>query len=124
MKTAAAAMGALLGAGSLATAAHAGSSLDVRYRCDDGQMVEASYPKGAPEQGMTLVIAGRKIVFRTAMSADGGRYLAAGGLHPHRLLEWWIKGDGATLSESPVGEEADAADKTVVATCKVAHPDP
>jgi len=121
MKTAAAATGAVLGAVSLATVAHAASSLDVRYRCDDGRVVEASYPQGAPEQGMTLTIAGRKIAFRTAMSADGGRYLAVGGLHPHQLLEWWIKGDGATLSEGPAGEPADNADKTIIATCKVVH---
>lgn len=91
-------MGAALLAGHvLAIAgAEAAGPKPVRYTCADGTTLQATFsPPGATAGSVRLVYAGSlpEATLPQVISADGGRY-AQGG------VEFWIKGNGATLTRA------------------------
>jgi membrane-bound inhibitor of C-type lysozyme len=63
------------------------------YRCADGSIFTATFtPPGAAEGSVTLAYKdGRNIVLPQVLSADGGRYVKGD-------TEFWIKGNGGTLT--------------------------
>jgi membrane-bound inhibitor of C-type lysozyme len=105
--------------GENAMAAPPSPHLHVRYRCDDGRVVEATYPRDPAGRGAILTIDGRRIAFATALSADGARYIANESVHARRRVQWWIKGDDATLSEAPIGQGDEIAGASRTSTCHV-----
>jgi membrane-bound inhibitor of C-type lysozyme len=92
--------------------------ISVTYGCDNGDTIGARYPRVPAMGGAALVLRGRTLALASALSADGGRYLAPSGLHDGKVLEWWIKGDSATLSEGGSGQ-GDNGSKTLLANCHV-----
>lgn len=58
------------------------------YQCESGATVTAAYPSNSTA---TVQYKGNTHAMRLAVSADGARYTDS-------LLEWWTKGDEATLS--------------------------
>src|SRR5580698_3752213 len=71
--------------------------ISVTYGCDNGDTIGARYPRVPAAGGATLALHGHTIALAAALSADGGRYLAPSGLHEGKVLEWWTKGETATL---------------------------
>ena len=110
----------MMATGETAVAAPASVVLHVSYRCDDGRVVAADYPKDPTERGATLTIDGHRISFKTALSADGGRYIADGTANSRTHLQWWIKGDDATLSEGPFDNGDIIVNASRTTTCHVA----
>lgn len=106
--------------GESAAAALPSGDLHVSYRCDDGRVVGAVYPRDPAGRGAILTIDGRRISFATALSADGARYVANESVHSRMHLQWWIKGDDATLSEAPSGQSDQIAGASRTTTCHVA----
>jgi membrane-bound inhibitor of C-type lysozyme len=75
----------------LATEAH--------YTCSDGSKLTANFsPPGRAKGSVALTFgAGRKLKLPQVLSADGGRYADAD-------IEFWIKGQSATLTMKGVKE--------------------
>jgi membrane-bound inhibitor of C-type lysozyme len=79
-----------------AAGAAAHDSKPVHYTCADGTKLQAMFsPPSSSMRSVTLVFAGSatETTLPQAVSADGGRYT-------HSDLEFWIKGNGATLTRS------------------------
>lgn len=70
------------------------------YQCDDGSVVEASYPT---TDTALVVIQGKTVEMNTAVSASGARYVGGG-------WEWWTKGiNQGILSPLAEGENIASA---------------
>ncbi|CAO1652955.1 MliC family protein [Parasphingorhabdus sp. NYA22] len=73
------------------------------YQCNDGSVVEASYPTSETAQ---VVIQGKPIEMASAVSASGARYVGGG-------WEWWTKGMTEGML-SPLAEGETTASTTGV----------
>lgn len=87
-----------------ATLACATSAADpvqtVTYTCTDGRRIEARYDNSDPERPTArLEVDGRSFEMFNVRAASGARYSTESGLRPDHGLQWWTKGDTATLSE-------------------------
>ena len=74
---------------------------DVRYSCDGGTQVTATFSApGAAPGNVVLVVAGAdaKLTLPQVKSADGGRYANAD-------VEFWIRGRDATLRRAGRSEK-------------------
>jgi membrane-bound inhibitor of C-type lysozyme len=79
-----------------ATGALAKDAKPVRYTCADGTKLRAMFsPPGIGTGTVTLVYSGSttELTLLQTVSADGGRY-------SHGDVEFWIKGNGATLARA------------------------
>jgi membrane-bound inhibitor of C-type lysozyme len=77
---------------------------DVQYDCNGGTRLAAQFtPPGAADSHVTLTFAGSKstLVLPQMMSADGGRYV-------NDKVEFWIKGQSATLTRDGKSETCTA----------------
>ncbi len=72
---------------------------EFHYACSGGTKLTAQFsPPGAAKGRVDLTLApGRTITLPQAMSADGGRYA-------NKDIEFWIKGDSATLTRGGTSE--------------------
>jgi membrane-bound inhibitor of C-type lysozyme len=89
--TLASVVGVLVSAPALAT--------EVRYTCSDGSKLTANFsPQDTAKGSVALTFGtGRKLKLPQVLSADGGRYADAD-------IEFWIKGQSATLTMKGVEE--------------------
>jgi membrane-bound inhibitor of C-type lysozyme len=91
----------------------------INYACDNGMKIAAAYDNGtANAEKVTLTIAGKTFTLDSAISASGARYASMAGMNRDKALEWWSKGDEATLSEGPKDDKRLLKESTIVATCK------
>jgi membrane-bound inhibitor of C-type lysozyme len=85
----------------VATVAFAGPALaaEARYRCSDGSKLTAQFsPPDTAKGSVALTFGtGRALKLPQVRSADGGRYADAD-------IEFWIKGESATLTRKGVKE--------------------
>lgn len=70
----------------------------VSYQCDDGSVVEATYPSTDTAE---VIIEGKSVEMTSAVSASGARYVGGG-------WEWWTKGTTEALL-APLAEGEDIA---------------
>src|SRR5262245_23268017 len=72
---------------------HAANAAEARYRCKDGSSIVATFTNVAGGAGAVALAfgAGEHINLPQVLSADGGRYA-------DKDIEFWIKGNGATLT--------------------------
>ncbi len=82
----------------LALGSHAHAK-EFHYACSGGAKLTAQFsPPGAAKGHVELTFAsGRTITLPQAMSADGGRYAS-------KDIEFWIKGESATLTRGGTRE--------------------
>ncbi|RDJ22889.1 hypothetical protein DWF00_05865 [Bosea caraganae] len=85
-------------AGFLAVVAMTGPALsaELRYDCSGGTRLTAAFSApGATPRNVVLTIAGErgKLTLPQVVSADGGRYASG-------AVEFWIKGNDATLARA------------------------
>jgi membrane-bound inhibitor of C-type lysozyme len=69
---------------------------DVRYACADGTQITARFSDPSARKGsasLAFVGSSQRHTLPQVLSADGGRYADAS-------LEFWIKGQGATLTRA------------------------
>lgn len=94
------------------TASHAAPEFTtLRYRCDRGVEIPATYVTGAEGSLVVIHIEGRQITLLGEPAASGARY---GWPSDGSNYVWWTTDDGATLSwKTPEGEAA-------LLTCKPA----
>jgi membrane-bound inhibitor of C-type lysozyme len=72
----------------------------VHYTCADGRRIEARYDNSNAERASaTLLIDGRRFEMYSVVAASGARYATESGFKPDHGLQWWTKGETATLSE-------------------------
>ncbi|HWK67452.1 MAG TPA: MliC family protein [Rhizobiaceae bacterium] len=74
--------------------------IEAIYRCDSGATVTVRYDNtdaDAPRARLDYI--GRMFNMYRVPSASGARYATEQGLKPDRGLQWWSKGNEATLSE-------------------------
>jgi membrane-bound inhibitor of C-type lysozyme len=91
----------------------------VNYACDNGMKIVAGYDNGtANAEKVTLTTAGKAFTLASAISASGARYTNMAGLSSDKALEWWPKGDEATLSEGPKDDKRLLNESKILATCK------
>jgi membrane-bound inhibitor of C-type lysozyme len=90
-----------LAAGDWAEAgAEAGLLTSVEYVCDSGKTIAVRYDNRDPNAATAiLTIAGGDFELYQVVSASGARYATEQGLKPDMGLQWWVKGNTATLSE-------------------------
>ncbi|EHK52394.1 hypothetical protein MAXJ12_35549 [Mesorhizobium alhagi CCNWXJ12-2] len=70
------------------------------YRCESGQTIVARYDNNNPDAPTALLeYKGRTFDMYNVRAASGARYATEQGLSPDKGLQWWTKGDDATLSE-------------------------
>jgi membrane-bound inhibitor of C-type lysozyme len=85
----------------VALVAFAGPALatEAHYTCSGGGKLSANFspPDAAKGEVKLTFDTGRELALPQVMSADGGRYANAG-------IEFWIKGQSATLTMSGVKE--------------------
>jgi membrane-bound inhibitor of C-type lysozyme len=72
---------------------------EARYTCSDGSKLTANFsPPDAAKGSVGLIFGtGRELTLPQVLSADGGRYANAD-------IEFWIKGQSATLTMKGVNE--------------------
>lgn len=91
--------------------------IDATYSCDSGETIKASYDNtDASAPKATLEYKGRSIDMYSVMSASGARYATEQGLETDKGLQWWTKGNEATLSEMIM--DHTAPEPTVIETCR------
>jgi membrane-bound inhibitor of C-type lysozyme len=92
---------AFLAAGGFVLPADAASKvIDAVYRCDSGRQVSARYDNTKPDAPRArLTMDGKTFDLHQVRSGSGARYATENGLRADHGLQWWIKGDEATLSE-------------------------
>ena len=64
------------------------------YLCDRGARLQASYLNVEARSFAVLAFEGRQLVFETAASGSGARYVST---DPAQPFVWWTKGDEAML---------------------------
>jgi membrane-bound inhibitor of C-type lysozyme len=77
----------------LANSVGAAQAVTASYRCSEGTRLTADFSSPGVGSGRVAlsIVGGGRITLPQKPSADGGRYANAG-------LEFWIKGNGATLT--------------------------
>jgi membrane-bound inhibitor of C-type lysozyme len=109
----------LLATGAALSADAALAAKDAAYRCASGRQILAVY---SAEFGARLSFDGRSFALYPVRAASGARYATEQGLSPDRGLQWWIKGDEATLSEMLM--DHTAPEPRTIDTCRaIAPPD-
>ena len=74
--------------------------ITVTYQCESGQTIVARYDNTNPDAPTArLEYRNRTFEMYIVRSGSGARYATEQGLSPDKGLQWWTKGDGATLSE-------------------------
>jgi membrane-bound inhibitor of C-type lysozyme len=74
--------------------------IDATYECESGQTIAARYDNTNPDAPTArLEYKGQTFEMYNVRAASGARYATEQGLSPDKGLQWWTKGDGATLSE-------------------------
>ncbi|WP_353643138.1 MliC family protein [Mesorhizobium sp. WSM2239] len=82
----------------------------VTYRCESSQTVIARYDNTDPDAPTArLQYRGRTFEMYNVRAASGARYATEQGLSPDKGLQWWTKGDDATLSEMLMDHTAPEA---------------
>ncbi len=81
----------LAGLIAVASSGHALADTTAAYRCANGETLTATFTM-TPGAATLAFSDGRTLKLPQALSADGGRYAEDG-------TEFWIKGDGATLTQ-------------------------
>lgn len=71
----------------------------VRYNCDDEQALSVQYINAAPNFLAIVPVEGQSLVFASALSASGARYVSG----PY---EWWSHQGEATLRDLMQDEDA------------------
>lgn len=90
---------------------------EVNYDCADGRRIQAQYDNSDPERpSASLVIDGQRFEMYNVVAASGARYGTERGLKPDHGLQWWTKGDEATLSEMVMDHTAGGP--TELTTCR------
>ena len=88
-------------AGAAAILAFAGPALatEAHYTCSGGGKLSADFSRSDTAKGAVKLTfdTGRELALPQVLSADGGRYANAG-------IEFWIKGQSATLTMNGVQE--------------------
>jgi membrane-bound inhibitor of C-type lysozyme len=74
--------------------------IDAIYECESGQTISARYDNTNPDApSARLEYKGQTFEMYQVRSASGARYATEQGLSPDKGLQWWTKGNSATLSE-------------------------
>lgn len=80
------------------------------YSCESGRQIRALYNSAAKPDptfpAAQLIIDGQVFAFYQIRSADGARYGTETGFEPDRGLQWWTKGEDATLYEMTLDHTA------------------
>ncbi len=80
------------------------------YSCETGRQIRALYNSAAkPDPAFPdaqLIIDGQVFAFYQIRSADGARYGTEQGFEPDKGLQWWTKGEDATLYEMTMDHTA------------------
>lgn len=80
------------------------------YSCETGRQIRALYNSAAkPDPAFPaaqLIIDGQVFTFHQIPAADGARYGTETGFEPDRGLQWWTKGEDATLYEMTLDHTA------------------
>jgi membrane-bound inhibitor of C-type lysozyme len=89
----------LAGVAAILASAAPALATEAHYTCRDGSKLTARFsPPGTAKGAVTLTFGtGRELKLPQVMSADGGRYADAD-------IEFWIKGQSATLTMKGVKE--------------------
>lgn len=91
--------------------------IEATYRCESGTTVTVRYDNTDPTAPRArLDYKGRVFDMYSVVAASGARYATEQGLEPDRGLQWWSKGDEATLSEMIM--DHTAPEPTAIETCK------
>jgi len=91
----------------------------VQYTCADGRSIEAQYDNSNPERpSANLLIDGRRFELYSVVAASGARYATESGFKPDHGLQWWTKGEEATLSEMVMDHTAGGP--TELTKCRAA----
>ncbi|MDI7861611.1 MliC family protein [Rhizobiaceae bacterium n13] len=89
----------------------------VTYGCDSGQTIVVRYDNSNAEKPTArLEYKDRTFKLYNVISGSGARYATEQGLAPDKGLQWWTKGDGATLSEMLM--DHTAPEPTLIETCR------
>ena len=91
------------------------------YRCESGQTIVARYDNSNPDAPTArLEYRGRTFEMYNVRAASGARYATEQGLSPDKGLQWWTKGDDATLSEMLMDHTAPEPAEIEACTAKPA----
>jgi membrane-bound inhibitor of C-type lysozyme len=93
--------------------------IEAIYHCESGATVTVRYDNSDPASPRArLDYKGRTFDMYSVVSASGARYATEQGLEPDKGLQWWSKGNEATLSEMIM--DHTAPEPTVIETCTAA----
>lgn len=93
----------------------------VTYRCSDRQVIRVLYDYTDPSAPVArVVVKGQTFEMRSIRSQPGSaRYSTESGLRPTHGLQWWTRGDQATLSEMLL--DHTAPEPTRIASCVISR---
>lgn len=95
--------------------------ITMTYQCESGQTVVVRYDNTNPDAPtVRLEYNGQTFEMYNVRAASGARYATEQGLSPDKGLQWWTKGDGATLSEMLMDHTAPAPTEIESCTAKPA----
>lgn len=93
----------------------------VTYRCSDRQVIRVLYDYTTPSAPVArVVVKGQTFEMRSIRSQPGSaRYSTESGLRPTHGLQWWTRGNQATLSEMLL--DHTAPEPVRIASCVVSR---
>lgn len=93
----------------------------VTYRCSDRQIIRVLYDYTTPSAPVArVVVKGQTFEMRSVRSQPGSaRYSTESGLREGHGLQWWTRGNQATLSEMPIGQSG--AEPVRIASCVISR---
>lgn len=72
----------------------------VVYTCADARWIEARYDNSqSGASSLRLEVDGRSFEMQSVATGSGARFATENGLKPGYGLQWWTRGEEATLSE-------------------------
>lgn len=77
----------------------------VRYSCENGLGVIATYSETNDASEVKLTIGEKSFTLPSAMAASGAKYSSPTGMSAGKTMSWWTKGSEAMLIEAPPGGE-------------------
>jgi len=114
--------GGVLALGIVVPAAAMPSDREVAfYKCDDGREIDVRYQNRKDPPKAVIVLDGVAYTLGRDESGSGARYTSLKTATKSEGLQWWTKGNEATLARLVMNEDKSAGTFKVETTCKLSR---
>lgn len=91
------------------------------YKCDNGREIDVRYQNRKDPPKVVIVLDGVAYTLGRDESASGARYTSLKTATKSEGLQWWTKGNEATLARLVMNEDQASGTFKVETTCKLSR---